>query len=182
MLLKLIQTYLPNGLPKLEMGELATRPNRLISWKQQIVTALKPVGPLALEWWQWIVEQAESTHVQFVQSPLAVRESVAPTTLLPLRYASVDAWLQPKLLEAIPAGTRSHIETRARVGCVDQSHLVLFWVLKQFVPGGVEEQLALIQSVENPKNCANPKTAQIEMLRWKERVRRMIVLGLPPIP
>ena len=30
MLLKLIQTYLPNGVPKMEMGDLATRPSRLI--------------------------------------------------------------------------------------------------------------------------------------------------------
>ena len=102
MLLKLIQAYLPNCLPKLEMGELATRPNRLISWRQQVVPALKPVGPLALDWWQWIIQQAESTHVRFVQSSIQDRESVVPIVFLPLRYASVDAWLQPKLLEAIP--------------------------------------------------------------------------------
>jgi len=136
MLLKLIQTYLPNGLPKLELGELATRPARLISWKQHIVTALKPMGSLAMEWWQWIVQQADATHARFVKASMRDRASIVPTVFLPVRLTSVDAWLHPKLMEAIPSQTRSLVDTRARIGVVDQSHLVLFWVLKQFVPGG----------------------------------------------
>ena len=117
-----------------------------------------------------------------MQSSLQVRESVAPTTLLPIKFIQVDAWLQPKLLEAIPAQTKTHIESRARTGQVDESHLVLFWVLKQFVPGGIEEQLALIQCVRNPKCCYNARPAQLELMRWKESIRRMIDLELPPIP
>ena len=49
MLLKLIQTYV-NDLPKLEMGDLATRPSRLISWKTGINLALNPLGSLAMDW------------------------------------------------------------------------------------------------------------------------------------
>ena len=182
MLLKLIQTYLSNGFPKLEIGELATRPARLVSWKQNIVTALKPMGSLAIEWWQWIVQQAEATHARFVKAPMAERNSIVPNVLLPLRFASVDAWLHPKLLDAIPGQTRSLVESRARIGVVDQSHLVMFWVFKQFVPGGVDEQLAVMQSVRGPKQCTSAKAAQVELLRWMENVRRMSALQLPPLP
>ena len=130
MLLKLIAVYLPSGLPKLEMGELATRPLRLISWKQQIVTALNPVGSLALHWWQWVIQAAERAHVRFVAAHIQDRESVVPTDVMPGKYSEVDAWLKPKLMEAIPAQTRSIIDSRARIGCVEGTHLVMFWVLK----------------------------------------------------
>ena len=128
------------------------------------------------------MQKAELAHQRFAASSIQDRESVVPIDVMPGRYSEVDAWLKPKLMEAIPAQTRSHIDSRARIGCVDQSHLVIFWVLKQFMPGGPEEQPALIQQVRNPKCCANSKTAQIELLRWKESVRRMIELRLPPLP
>ena len=115
MLLKSISVYLPNGFPKLEMGELATRPLRLISWKQQIVTALNPVGSLALHWWQWIIRAAERAHVRFAAPSIQERESVVPTDVMPGRYSEVDAWLKPKLTEAMPAETRSVIDSRARI-------------------------------------------------------------------
>ena len=182
MLLKLIQTYLANGFPKLEIGELATRPARLVSWRQNIVTTLKPMGQLALDWWYWIVHQAEATHARFVKASLVERNSIVPEVPLPSRFSAVDAWLHPKLLDAIPGQTRSLVEGRARIGVIDQSHLVMFWVFKQFVPGGIDEQLAVMQSVRGPKQCASAKAAQVELLRWMENVRRMAALQLPPLP
>jgi len=57
-----------------------------------------------------------------------------------------------------------------------------FVVLKQFSPGGANEQMALLQGLENPKCCANVKAAQIDLIRWRESIRRMMELKLPSPP
>ena len=125
MIMKGTQTFLTD-LPKLEMGDQATRPSRSISWKSNINQALNPVGAVVKSWWRWILQRAEASHKQSVSSSIQDRESVYPTDDLPEAWTQVDSWLEPKLLEAIPATTRDLVESRARVGCVDGSHLVLF--------------------------------------------------------
>ena len=82
-------------------------------------------------------------------------------------------------MEAIPASTRELVESRARAGCVDGSHLVLFYVLKMFNPGGATEQVTLLKSMGNRKICANARAAQLELIKWKDNMRRLMELEIP---
>jgi hypothetical protein len=57
MILKAIQTFL-SDLPKLELGDVATRATRLLSWKTAIEQALVPVGSIMRNWWRWCLLKA----------------------------------------------------------------------------------------------------------------------------
>ena len=70
---------------------------------------------------------------------------------------------------------------RARQGKIDDSHIVLFYLFKTFGPGSPEEKVQLCASVLNPNVCSQPLPAQVELLRWKENIRRCAELsGYPP--
>ena len=80
MILKLIQTYL-NDLPKLGMGDPATRPSRLISWKAGINQALHPVGSLVKNWCHWILQKAELAHQRLATHPSRTERQCFPLSL-----------------------------------------------------------------------------------------------------
>ena len=82
-----IQTFL-SALPKLEMGDQATRPSCSISWKSSINQALNPVGSCVKNRWRWILQKAEASHKQFVMSSTQEKESVYPND------NSLKAWTQ----------------------------------------------------------------------------------------
>ena len=52
MLLKAIEAFVKE-LPKLELGEVSTRANRLLSWKVAVEQAVSPAGPHLKAWWKW---------------------------------------------------------------------------------------------------------------------------------
>ena len=48
---------------------------------------------------------------------------------------------------------------------------------------GADEKVFLTSHVMNPLSCSNPKSAQVELMKWKHSVRRLRALGcqLPDI-
>ena len=67
---------------------------------------------------------------------------------------------------------------RARQGQIDATHVILFYLLKAFAPGGADEKVQLSNTILNPATCSNPRAAQVELIRWKEALRRSQQLGL----
>ena len=101
---------------------------------------------------------------------------------MPRAWEQLDSWMRPKLLDAVPSVIREWVSMRARQGRTDESHIIVFWVVKQFGPGNAEEQVALNGNILNPHVCTNPRAAQLELLKWKENVRRVAELNIAPPP
>ena len=177
MMLKMIQTFLID-MPKLELGDIATRATRLISWIANVTQTLIPVGPVIRNWWRWCLEKASSAHKRFMVACLQDRESVMPTEVMPQAWEQIDSWMRPKVLDTLPSVVKDIVSMRSRQGKIDETHVILFWVVNQFGPGSIEEQIAINNNVLNPHVCANPKSAQAELIRWKENIRRLSELGI----
>ena len=92
----------------------------------------------------------------------------------------VEAWIRPRILDALPKDIRDWVNVRARQGKVDPSHVLLFYVMKTFSPGGADEKVHLINSVLNPSVCSQPRAAHGELLKWKENLRRCADLRCHP--
>ena len=88
--------------------------------------------------------------------------------------------MRPKLLDAAPGHVKEMVSARARQNMIDQSRVVLFYVMKLFEPGNADEKTQLLASMLNPKVCTNPRAAQSQLLKWKETIRRVHQLGLSP--
>ena len=179
MIMKSIQTFL-SDVPKLELGDVATRATRLLAWKANFEQVLIPVGPTVRNWWRWCIQKATAAHKRFLAATLQDRESVVPQDKMPQVWEQVDSWMRPKILEAVPGVIRELVSMRSRQGQIDDTHVILFWLVKQFGPGSIEEQIAVNNNIVNPHACANPKSAQSELIRWKENIRRLAALNMTP--
>ena len=177
MIMKALGQYL-HDLPKLELGDVSTRANRLLSWKSIIDLALIPVGAQLRVWWKWCLEKAGIAYRRFLAAGINERESIQPTEPFPEVWVQIDSWMRPKLLEAIPQDVKNLVESRHRQGKQDDTHHILFWVHKIFCPGSMEEKLAVTSNIINPRACSNPKAAQSELIKWKENIRRSYELEL----
>jgi len=124
MLMKTLQTFV-SDLPKLDMGDLATRANRLLLWKSAVELALAPAGPTLKAWWKWVSVEAETTYQLFLQSSIHEREALVPTIAMPGAWDQLDSWMRPKLIDAAPKEVKDWVSMRSRLGQVDASHVVL---------------------------------------------------------
>ena len=105
MIMKAIQTFL-NVMPKLELGEVATRATRLLTWKSTVEQALIPIGNTLRLWWRWCLNSANVAYKRFLKATLQERESILPLDKLPDAWDQIDSWMRPKLMDAIPSTTR----------------------------------------------------------------------------
>ena len=179
MILKSIDIHLKE-LPKLELGDIATRATRLTTWKIQVEQMMTPAGPHLKAWWKWIVQKAMIAYGAFMKANIHVRESIIPLDSLPTVWEQIDSWIKPRLLAAVPKDINDWVFQRARQGVTDDSHVVLFYIMKKFAPGGADEKIHLNNSILNPQVCSQAKAAQITLIKWKEDVRRSEELGCFP--
>ena len=84
------------------------------------------------------------------------------------------------MLDVLPKYVRGWVDMRANHGAVDASHILLFYLMKSFSPGGAEEKVHLTTTILNPGVCANPRAAQLELLKWKDHLQRSQDLGCSP--
>ena len=75
MLMKSIQAFVPE-FPKLEMGDTASRANRLKSWRTAVTHAINPAGPHLIQWWTWCLHEADNSHEIFLKTPISQREGI----------------------------------------------------------------------------------------------------------
>ena len=101
MILKTLQSMVPE-FPKLEVGELGTRPRRLQQWLLNVTQALEPAGHHVMSWWQWDRNSAECTHCIFLTKPLDQREIIFPPEPIPAHLAQVESWMRPRILACLP--------------------------------------------------------------------------------
>ena len=170
MLMKTMQVFLPE-LPKLELGDISTRANRLITWRTAVEQAIIPAGSHLRAWWRWCLNQAEIAYRAFLRARIQEREAIIPTAKLPTAWEQVDSWMRPKILEAAPKDIKDWVSMRARHGKVDDSHVVLFYLMKTFGPGSPEEKVQLNSNVLNPNVCSQPRAAQVDCSGGKRMSR-----------
>ena len=108
------------------------------------------------------------------------RESILPTASMPVPWAQLESWMRPKLLQVLTKDLREWVNMRARQNLVDPSHALVFYLMKYFAPGGAEEKVQLTNSILNPNVCSQPRAAQVELLKWKENLRRASELKCSP--
>ena len=95
-------------------------------------------------------------------------------------WCQIDSWFLPKLVDACPEDVKQWVNMRARTGDVDDSHIILFWLYKQFAPGGADEKATIDRLIRNPQVCSQPKAAHLELMRWEENLKRNRELGCAP--
>ena len=103
------------------------------------------------------MQKAQRAYSLFIDATIYDREAIVPKELMPQAWKQLDSWMRPKLIEAALAHVKEMVAARARQNVIDQSHVVLFYVMKVFAPGNADEKGQLMASIMNPDICTNPR-------------------------
>ena len=179
MILKAIQAFIPE-LPKIEMGDPATRASRLLAWSVAVRQMITPAGAHLSQWWEWCYQRAEEAYKQVLLASVQTREAILPQHPMPPAWMQLEAWMRPRVLSTIPKDIQTWVDMRARQGKVDTTEKLIFYLMKTFAPGGAEDKINLQNAILNPNACSQPRAAQVEVLKWKESLRRLMQLGCHP--
>ena len=163
MILKIIQSVIKQ-FPTLTLADPSTRATRFLSWRASIQLQLVSAGTHLSAWWNWCESKAQKAHKAFVAASIHDRESILPEEGMPINWQQIDSWLRPRLIEVCPGDVKDWVNMRARQNKVDDTHVVLFYLYKQFAPGGADEKVQIDQSIRNPQVCSQPKAAQVELI------------------
>ena len=78
-----------------------------------------------------------------------------PSASLPSVWEQIDSWMRPKILDATPSEIKDWVTQRTGQGCVDDSHVVLYYLMKTFAPGQyfqagmLKEKQGILDGVDN---------------------------------
>jgi len=125
MLMRTIQSFVPE-FQRLELGDAATRANRLLTWRTTVTEAINPAGPILIEWWNWCLKEAEVAHQSFLLAPISTREAIMPSAPMPTAWLQLEAWMRPHVVKSLPQHLTEWVTMRARQGHIDPSHVLIY--------------------------------------------------------
>ena len=95
-LLKFLQTL--GDLPKIDLGEPASRGERLAVWRTAGEAQLRTTRKVVMEWWKWSYAGAEIYYNHWLKLPLLQRNQKKITEDMPIRFQTVEDWFFPRFL------------------------------------------------------------------------------------
>ena len=87
-LLKFLQTL--GDLPKIDLGEPASRGERLAVWRTAVEAQLRTTRRVVMEWWQWSYAGAEIYYNHWLKLPLLKRNQIKISEDMPMRFQTVE--------------------------------------------------------------------------------------------
>ena len=96
-LLKFLQTL--GDLPKIDLGEPASRGERLAVWRTAVEAQLRTTRKVVMEWWQWSYAGAEIYYNHWLKLPLLQRNQIKISEDMPMRFQNMEQmWGYPHAL------------------------------------------------------------------------------------
>ena len=175
-LLKFLQTL--GDLPKIELGEPASRGERLAVWRTAVEAQLRTTRRVVMEWWQWSYAGAEIYYNHWLKLPLLQRNQIKISEDIPMRFQTVEDWFFPRFLLCVPTRLKDAVIQEQTYGANFRVMDVLFKLMTLMQPKGVEEQDALLKQLTNPNPCRDPAAALRELKRWFTSVKRAVDIGM----
>jgi hypothetical protein len=106
-------------IPKLELGEVATRAQRLTTWFATIERLIRPAGMFLRQWFSWNRRVAQEAYTVYLSKPIHLKEKVTLGEQLPDVFEDVEAWLHNKFLDAMPKDVKDWHTVRMKQGHVE---------------------------------------------------------------
>ena len=175
-LLKFLQTL--GDLPKIDLGEPASRGERLAVWRTAVEAQLRTTRKVVMEWWQWSYAGAEIYYNHWLKLPLLQRNQIKISEDMPMRFQTVEDWFFPRFLLCVPTKLKDAVIQEQTYGANFRVMDVLFKLMTLMQPKGVEEQDALVKQLTNPNPCRDPAAALRELKRWFTSVKRAVDSGM----
>ena len=77
------------------------------------------------------------------------REGLRVETRPSARYARIESWVKPRLIAAMPAGSKKQLAARGVQGLKDEVCDILYLSLKTCCPGAADEKVAVLRQLQD---------------------------------
>ena len=175
-LLKFLQTL--GDLPKIELGDPASRGERLVVWRTAVEAQLRTTRKVVMDWWKWSYAGAEIYFNHWLKLPLLQRNQIKITEDMPVRFQTVEDWFFTRFLICVPTKLKDAVIQEQTYGANFHVMDVLFKLMTLMQPKGVEEQDALVKQLTSPNPCRDPTAALRELKRWFISLKRAVDIGM----
>ena len=159
-------------LPKIEVGDVGTRGEKLQLWLVNMKTQLKATRPCVVSWWEWSNDKADELYQHWLKAHPTERMHLKIECALPRRWETVEGLMKPKLLKTMPPKLEEEVKQERVYGMDDRVVDILYKLLKMMKPGSLEEQDHLLKRLTTPDPCSKPQTALKELFKWYAAVQR----------
>ena len=107
-------------LPKIDVGDSATRGERLHLWLANVKTQLKSTRPIVVSWWEWSIDTADELYYHWLKTHPTARMYLKVESALPRRFETVEGLLKPKFLKVMPAKLEEDVKQERAYGMDDR--------------------------------------------------------------
>ena len=94
------------------------------------------------------------------------------------RYADIEQWLSPRILDTLQVKLKATVMQEQVMGLNIPVAGMLFRLYTLMQPGGLEEHDTLHKILTSPNPCVNPEAALKELRRWYKAMQRAITIQM----
>ena len=154
------------------------KPRRVREWLYGAKLVVQAVSSEAELFWAWAESAASRARADFLRSSPLQRAQIKVTAQTPPRWRPVESKLRPLVLAASPGHIRDTVLACGLQGISCEIPMVLFEILKDFAPGGIEDKNSVLTQIQLPGGAVTAHECILKMRGWKQNCARASSLGL----
>ena len=170
-------------LPTLPPVDPRTSAIDIMDWLEMITTPMQDLSDGSAEWWAKVRTAAMESYYKWATASPVEKLVIQPPRIEELetgRWSRVNSRSASMVLLALHASVRLEMVQRRSTGSTCS---LIFRLLTLYQPGGQQEKVHMLQSLQQPEAAASPQQA-VESLRawarWLRRCRELNVTAPDP--
>ena len=161
-----------NVLPSLPELNQQTSSVDIMDWLEVITTTMQDLSDGSAEWWTRVRALASEAYSRWTSASPVEKLSIFPPREEALesgKWSRVNSRAASMVLMALPDAVKQEMVQRRSTGSVSS---LLFRLLTLYQPGGQQEKVTLLQSLQQPKSEQNAVDAVKSLRAWARWLRR----------
>ena len=161
-----------NVLPSLPELNQQTSSVDIMDWLEVITTTMQDLSDGSAEWWTRVRALANEAYARWTSASPVEKLSIYPPREEALesgKWSRVNSRAASMILMALPDAVKQEMVQRRSTGSVSS---LLFRLLTLYQPGGQQEKVTLLQSLQQPKSEQNAVDAVKSLRAWARWLRR----------
>ncbi|CAE7564255.1 unnamed protein product [Symbiodinium sp. CCMP2456] len=150
----------------------------IMDWLEVITTTMQDLSDGSAEWWSRVRALADSSYVSWTHASPVEKLSIVPPRDEELetgKWSRVNSRGASMVMMALHETVRQEMVQRRSTGSVTA---MVFRLLTLYQPGGQQEKVTILQSLQQPEAEHTPQRAVKSLRSWSRWLRRCRELGV----
>ena len=166
------------ALPALPGVSSTTSSVDIMDWLEMIAAPMADLSDGSAEWWLRVKDEAAKSYGLWTNASPVEKLKIQPPHVLELesgRWSRVNSRAASMILLALHENVRQEMVSRRSTG---SATALIFRLLTIYQPGGQQEKVNILQSLQQPNQEQDPHKAVVALRGWARWLRRCRDLGV----